>query len=590
MISDSAFHETSAWMLHMERLISQAVEAVTSSLSQTSSENVSPIKVPIPHHPLHLLGSYGGGKRSDDCFLLPSGYARPDEPSGWCTSLSGSRSRFNSPYREEMSDSVPGPGNQEQSQQSQDNSSEPSTTTNREKTFICPTCLKGFRSKQQLNQHSLVHSGIRKYECSYCDKAFKQLSHLQQHQRIHTGEKPYRCNQDGCDRAFAQLSNLQHHLRNHDDQVKKATNKQFKCVICHRSYTNESSLKSHTLKMHIHIKPIESPDDLNSHIKQRKKKSKSEHLYNAPTMVPTHDQNHDRNLGSFPLALGLQERSRLDGPPHSPLLGLGGLGHSEALRHDRMVQSPGSDGPRSLEKHSPGSEKLMSGSGSVSFIELDDTGEVVSASVNRPPGQGLNLNHNLGLDRGGSLSQIMDRTSAHLLNRSGSHLGLDRRNLQPLSLDRSRGLNLVSQGMRIQESSVSSSSYQSSVCTTSPKSEVTYSSPLTPSASHSPISHHSDRLFSQSVHDLNRSLSSPYPHMTLPTDRNPYPAHVNNISLPMDPMSLPVSTHTGRPYHSQMQLSPRMPPMLSLPTSSHMTLPTTPQRIHDSMSFSPLGN
>ncbi|XP_048241159.1 zinc finger protein 384-like [Haliotis rufescens] len=89
--------------------------------------------------------------------------------------------------REEMSDSVPGPGNQEQSQQSQDNSSEPSTTTNREKTFICPTCLKGFRSKQQLNQHSLVHSGIRKYECSYCDKAFKQLSHLQQHQRIHTG-------------------------------------------------------------------------------------------------------------------------------------------------------------------------------------------------------------------------------------------------------------------------------------------------------------------------------------------------------------------------------------------------------------------
>lgn len=71
MFSDSAFHETSAWMLHMERLISQAVEAVTSSLSQTSSENVSPIKVPIPHHPLHLLGSYGGGKRSDDCFLLP---------------------------------------------------------------------------------------------------------------------------------------------------------------------------------------------------------------------------------------------------------------------------------------------------------------------------------------------------------------------------------------------------------------------------------------------------------------------------------------------------------------------------------------
>ena len=57
-----------------------------------------------------------------------------------------------------------------------------------EKTHPCLTCLKMFRSKQQLAQHSLVHTGIRKHVCSYCDRAFKQLSHLQQHVRIHTGE------------------------------------------------------------------------------------------------------------------------------------------------------------------------------------------------------------------------------------------------------------------------------------------------------------------------------------------------------------------------------------------------------------------
>ncbi|GAB1600603.1 zinc finger protein 629-like [Argonauta hians] len=114
--------------------------------------------------------------------------------------------------------------------------------------FPCPTCFKGFKSKQQLIQHNLVHTGARKYHCSYCDKSFKQLCHLQQHHRIHTGEKPYKCTLGECDRSFAQLSNLQHHLRNHDDQVKKAANKQHACVICHRSYTNESSLKSHTLK------------------------------------------------------------------------------------------------------------------------------------------------------------------------------------------------------------------------------------------------------------------------------------------------------------------------------------------------------
>ena len=57
-----------------------------------------------------------------------------------------------------------------------------------EKTHPCLTCLKMFRSKQQLAQHSLVHTGIRKHICTFCDRAFKQLSHLQQHVRIHTGK------------------------------------------------------------------------------------------------------------------------------------------------------------------------------------------------------------------------------------------------------------------------------------------------------------------------------------------------------------------------------------------------------------------
>jgi len=56
-----------------------------------------------------------------------------------------------------------------------------------EKGHKCGQCLKTFPSSQQLTQHSLVHSNVRKYPCAYCDKAFKQLSHVQQHQRIHTG-------------------------------------------------------------------------------------------------------------------------------------------------------------------------------------------------------------------------------------------------------------------------------------------------------------------------------------------------------------------------------------------------------------------
>ncbi|XP_052819842.1 uncharacterized protein LOC128245671 [Mya arenaria] len=118
----------------------------------------------------------------------------------------------------------------------------------KDRRHVCPHCYKGFRSRQQLNQHNLVHSGLRKYHCLYCERAFKQLSHLQQHHRIHTGEKPYRCPLDGCDKAFAQMSNLQHHMRQHD----KTTfgQKQCMCPFCDRGYASEKSLKSHLSKMH----------------------------------------------------------------------------------------------------------------------------------------------------------------------------------------------------------------------------------------------------------------------------------------------------------------------------------------------------
>ena len=56
-----------------------------------------------------------------------------------------------------------------------------------EKMHKCVLCLKTFPTSQQLTQHSLVHSNVRKYPCHFCDKSFKQLSHVQQHQRIHTG-------------------------------------------------------------------------------------------------------------------------------------------------------------------------------------------------------------------------------------------------------------------------------------------------------------------------------------------------------------------------------------------------------------------
>ncbi|XP_076452161.1 uncharacterized protein LOC143287765 isoform X2 [Babylonia areolata] len=202
-----------------------------------------------------------------------------------------------------------------------------------QRSHLCTTCLKGFRSKQQLIQHSLVHTNIRKYSCSYCDRSFKQLSHLQQHTRIHTaekgtekvedqrsfrcqycqrafkqlihlqqhtrlhtGEKPYACKYEDCDRAFAQMSNLQHHMRNHEEQVKKEVLRIHKCHICHRSYTNDSSLRAHTMKMHMHMR---SPEDLNAEDQQpvKKRRKKKNKQLSAPTMVPLGEGEGSRREG-----------------------------------------------------------------------------------------------------------------------------------------------------------------------------------------------------------------------------------------------------------------------------------------------------
>ncbi|BFZ22873.1 hypothetical protein BsWGS_25912 [Bradybaena similaris] len=179
-----------------------------------------------------------------------------------------------------------------------------------ERKYVCQICNRAFKQLTHLQKHHVIHTGERKYICQCCDRAFKQLTHLQQHYRIHTGEKPYRCKFENCERAFAQLSNLQHHMRNHDDQVKKEATRIHKCQICHRCYTNESSLKSHTLKMHIHIKPI---DQHTVALPKKRRKRKNKDLYGgAPTMVPVSSSAD----GSFPGLLPSMKTS--SSRPRSP--------------------------------------------------------------------------------------------------------------------------------------------------------------------------------------------------------------------------------------------------------------------------------
>ena len=129
-----------------------------------------------------------------------------------------------------------------------------------EKAHKCEKCFKSFPSSQQLQQHMLVHTNIRKYKCQYCDKAFKQLSHVQQHHRRHTGERPYKCMIDECGKAFAQLSNLQQHQRNHENRKNQAERKPYLCTVCDRRFSTENSLNNHVTKLHAGMMMMRVPD------------------------------------------------------------------------------------------------------------------------------------------------------------------------------------------------------------------------------------------------------------------------------------------------------------------------------------------
>lgn len=123
-----------------------------------------------------------------------------------------------------------------------------------EKPFACPHCPKTFARLQARDVHQVVHTGerkhlcsecgssfgsastlidhrkrrhleIRDYKCEECHKAFFTRQELEAHSRVHSGLKPFVCNQ--CGKNFARVHHLRRHIdcvhRNRKDGSKKET-------------------------------------------------------------------------------------------------------------------------------------------------------------------------------------------------------------------------------------------------------------------------------------------------------------------------------------------------------------------------------
>ena len=84
--------------------------------------------------------------------------------------------------------------------------------------FRCnePGCNKMYVNSAILKRHvQAFHSTFNKFECAVCKKSLASRQNLKEHSFIHTGEKPYACNYPGCTMSFRQGTHLSAHKKNH---------------------------------------------------------------------------------------------------------------------------------------------------------------------------------------------------------------------------------------------------------------------------------------------------------------------------------------------------------------------------------------
>lgn len=106
--------------------------------------------------------------------------------------------------------------------------------------FCCPVagCQKQFSSIYNLERHKdSVHLQLKSFKCQLCGRHLSSKQNLNEHLLIHTGEKPYRCDKPNCGEAFRQRCQLLNHKKIHLELLKfiqSNGNSEEKNTICNK--------------------------------------------------------------------------------------------------------------------------------------------------------------------------------------------------------------------------------------------------------------------------------------------------------------------------------------------------------------------
>lgn len=103
--------------------------------------------------------------------------------------------------------------------------------TDASKSYLCPTCGKGFQKSSHFYTHIKCHAPAAdraKFKCNVCEKNCSTKANLASHMRIHDGIREFTCDQ--CGRSFVQKGNLHAHILTHVQA------KPFGCSICDKAW------------------------------------------------------------------------------------------------------------------------------------------------------------------------------------------------------------------------------------------------------------------------------------------------------------------------------------------------------------------